>query len=133
MRVIYSPYPPHSLLTTIHAALGTRMHSGPHTKSMHLQHGRPSSAHACQLTTFLIVTDMYIHHVHTYIIFLCQPADVRGCNIYGVLRAGRSSSAESLVFSAPYPSPREASNLHGLAVMLSLAEYFKSEFYDYCL
>ena len=42
------------------------MHSGPHTKSMHLRHGRPSCAHACQLMTFLIVTDsyicMYIHH-----------------------------------------------------------------------
>ena len=50
-----------------------------------------------------------------------------GSNVYGILRAGRSSSAESLVFSAPYPSPGTASNLHGLAVMLSLAEYFHSE------
>ena len=53
-----------------------------------------------------------------------------GCNVYGILRAGRSSSAESLVFSAPYTSTasEESSNLHGLAVMLGLAEYFTSEF-----
>ena len=36
------------------------MHSGPRAKSMHLWCGQPSCAHACQLTTFLIVTDTYI-------------------------------------------------------------------------
>ena len=53
-----------------------------------------------------------------------QAASVNGRSVYGVLRAGRASSAESLVFSAP---SGEAANTHGLAVMLSLAKYFKSE------
>jgi glycosylphosphatidylinositol transamidase len=55
-----------------------------------------------------------------------QAASVSGRNVYGVLRAGRASSAESLVFSAP---SGEAANTHGLAVMLSLAKYFKSKNY----
>ena len=53
-----------------------------------------------------------------------QVAFVSGTNVYGILRAGRSSSAESLVFSAP---SGDVDNTHGLAVMLSLAKYFKSE------
>ena len=44
--------------------LGINMCSGPHAKSMHLRCSQPSSARTCQLTTFLIVTDTYIH---TYI------------------------------------------------------------------
>ncbi|CAI8038880.1 Glycosylphosphatidylinositol anchor attachment 1 protein [Geodia barretti] len=55
-----------------------------------------------------------------------QAASVSGRSVYGVLRAGRASSAESLVFSAP---SGEAANTHGLAVMLSLAKYFKSKNY----
>ena len=55
-----------------------------------------------------------------------QSASVSGRNVYAILRAGRSSSAESLVFSAP---TGDAPNTHGLAVMLSLAKYFKSELF----
>ena len=53
-----------------------------------------------------------------------QSPSVSGQNIYGILRAGRSSSAESLVFSAP---SGDGTNTHGLAVMLSLARYFQGE------
>ena len=42
--------------------LGIHMRSGPHANSMHLRHGRPSCARACQLMTFLIVMDTYVHH-----------------------------------------------------------------------
>ena len=58
---------------------------------------------------------------------ILQEAEVTGCNVYGILRAGRSSSAESLILSAPYTLHKGASNLHGLAVMLGLADYFKSK------
>jgi len=58
---------------------------------------------------------------------LCQRVGVAGCNVYAILRAGRSSSVEALVLSAPHPSPGGGSTLHGLATMLALAEYFKSE------
>ena len=44
----------------LHGLLEIRMHSGPRAKFMHLRRGRPSCACACQLTTFLIVTDTYI-------------------------------------------------------------------------
>ena len=53
-----------------------------------------------------------------------QSTSVSGRNVYGILRAGRSSSAESLVFSAP---SGEVANTHGLAVMMSLAKYFRSK------
>ena len=35
--------------------------------------------------------------LHSY-----QTVDVAGCNVYGILRAGRSSSVEALVLSVPY-------------------------------
>lgn len=38
------------------------MRSGPRGKSVHLWRSRPSCAHTCQLMTFLIMTDTYIHH-----------------------------------------------------------------------
>lgn len=58
-----------------------------------------------------------------------DPASLSGRNVYGILRAGRASSAESLVFSCP--TGEDGPNTHGLAVMLSLAEYFKSELHNY--
>ena len=59
-----------------------------------------------------------------------QQVFVSGQNTYGILRAGRSPSAESLVFSAPVGAD---DNTHGLAMMLSLAQYFKSELRALCL
>ncbi len=52
-----------------------------------------------------------------------QGATISGRNVYGVLRSGRSSSAEAIVLATPLQSD----NRHGIAVMLTLAKYFNGE------
>lgn len=52
--------------------------------------------------------------------------------MYGILRAPRSASLEALVLSVPYRSP---SNVHpsttaSLALMFSLAKFFRSKFFS---
>ena len=51
-----------------------------------------------------------------------------GTNVYAILRSGRASSTESIVFSAPF-SVDGVKNTYGLSLMLSLADYFKSELF----
>lgn len=51
--------------------------------------------------------------------------------MYGILRAPRSASLEALVLSVPYrpPSSVYPSTLPGLALMFSLAKFFRSNYY----
>lgn len=51
-----------------------------------------------------------------------------GSNVYGILRAPRSASLEALVLTVPYrpPSSVYPSTIPGLALMFSLAKYFRS-------
>ncbi len=52
-----------------------------------------------------------------------------GRNVYAILRAGRARSTESIILSSPYLSAAEGdNNVHGTAVMLALAKYFKGWF-----
>ena len=54
--------------------------------------------------------------------------DQPGTNVYAILRSKRSAGTESLVFNTPFfPNNGPGrKNLAGIAVMLSLAEYFQS-------
>ncbi|XP_064398574.1 glycosylphosphatidylinositol anchor attachment 1 protein-like [Halichondria panicea] len=53
-----------------------------------------------------------------------QPeVSISGRNVYGVLRSGRSSSAEVIVLATPL----QPDNRHGIAVMLTLAKYFNAK------
>ena len=45
--------------------------------------------------------------------------------MYAIMRAGRAKSTESIVLSAPYLSKMDVSNAYGVAIMLSLAKYFR--------
>ena len=56
-----------------------------------------------------------------------QSNSVSGRNVYGILRAGRALGTESIVLSSPYLSHNLEKNHYGVAVMLALIEYFKSE------
>lgn len=50
-----------------------------------------------------------------------------GRNVYGILRAPRSASIESIVLSVPYRAPSSVfpSTLPGLAVMFQIAQFFR--------
>ncbi|XP_050545919.1 glycosylphosphatidylinositol anchor attachment 1 protein [Daktulosphaira vitifoliae] len=54
-----------------------------------------------------------------------------GRNIYGILRAPRGASTESIVLSVPYRSPISIlpSTLPGLAIMFQLAQFFRQQKY----
>ncbi|XKL67971.1 hypothetical protein PGB90_003462 [Kerria lacca] len=54
-----------------------------------------------------------------------------GSNVYGILRAPRSASLEALVLAVPYRAPSSVylSTLPGLALMFSLAKYFRRQKY----
>lgn len=55
-----------------------------------------------------------------------QSAHLSGRNVYGILRAGRSLSTESIILSAPLSLAADnLSNSNGIAVMLAVANYFK--------
>jgi len=56
-----------------------------------------------------------------------QVPDVSGKNVYGILRSGRSTSAEAIVLTAPV----HPLNRHGLAVVLALAKYFNGKLIDH--
>ena len=63
MKTFFGDTRTHMKYVHVHIiVLGIHMRSGPHANSMHLRHGRPSCARACQLMTFLIVMDTYVHH-----------------------------------------------------------------------
>ena len=51
---------------------------------------------------------------------------VSGTNVYAILRAGRALGTESLILSAPHQS-YNSNNSCGIAVMMALANYFRSE------
>ncbi len=53
-----------------------------------------------------------------------QSSRVSGSNVYGILRAGRAHSAEALILSAPLHT-QGRTNHNGIAIILSLAKYFK--------
>ncbi|KAA0191011.1 hypothetical protein HAZT_HAZT011698 [Hyalella azteca] len=54
-----------------------------------------------------------------------------GNNVYGILRAVRGSSSESIVLSAPYRAPRSPhlGNAPAIALMLALAHFFSEQLY----
>ncbi|KAF2352581.1 GPI transamidase component Gaa1 [Trinorchestia longiramus] len=54
-----------------------------------------------------------------------------GNNVYGILRAVRGSSSESIVLSAPYRPPRSVhpGNAPAVALMLTLAQFFSEQLY----
>ncbi|XP_025204359.1 glycosylphosphatidylinositol anchor attachment 1 protein [Melanaphis sacchari] len=54
-----------------------------------------------------------------------------GRNVYGILRAPRSASIESIVLSVPYRAPSSVfpSTLPGLAVMFQIAQFFRQQIY----
>lgn len=56
---------------------------------------------------------------------------IHGRNVYGILRAPRSASTEALVLSIPYRPDVgvESSTLHGLAIMFSMAKFFRRQKY----
>ena len=57
---------------------------------------------------------------------LLQESTVVGRNVYGILRAGRSLGTESIILSIPLLE-EGGHNRQGIAVMLTLAEYFQSK------
>ncbi|XP_025419796.1 glycosylphosphatidylinositol anchor attachment 1 protein [Sipha flava] len=54
-----------------------------------------------------------------------------GRNVYGILRAPRSASIESIVLSIPYRAPSSVfpNTLPGLAVMFQIAQFFRQQMY----
>ncbi|XP_050433672.1 glycosylphosphatidylinositol anchor attachment 1 protein [Adelges cooleyi] len=54
-----------------------------------------------------------------------------GRNVYGILRAPRSASTESIVLSVPYRAPMSIfpSTLPGLAIMFQIAQFFRQQKY----
>ena len=51
---------------------------------------------------------------------------VSGTNVYAILRAGRALGTESIILSTPHQS-YSSNNSYGIAVMMALANYFRSE------
>ena len=49
---------------------------------------------------------------------------MRGSNVYAILRTQRAQSTESIVLASPYQAE---DNIHGAAIMLALAKYFKGD------
>jgi len=60
--------------------------------------------------------------------FLYISQKYTGRNVYGILRAPRSASIESIVLSVPYRAPSSVfpSTMPGLAVMFQIAQFFRS-------
>ena len=50
-----------------------------------------------------------------------------GQNVYAVIRAPRGDATEAIVLVAPWRTAGEESNIHGVALALTLARYFKSK------
>ena len=67
----------------------------------------------------------------TYPMNLLNNQTVKGENIYGILRAPRASSTESMVMSTPLrPSATGIGRTDGsVALLLSMAKYMKSKYY----
>lgn len=65
----------------------------------------------------------YLYHVG------CVIQSFTGRNVYGVLRAVRGASTESIVVSAPYRAPHSVhpSNTPAIALMLAMAHFFAGQ------
>ncbi|PIK53717.1 putative glycosylphosphatidylinositol anchor attachment 1 protein-like [Apostichopus japonicus] len=65
--------------------------------------------------------------------FLNSPEDVRGTNVFAILRAPRIAGTEAVVFSIPYRGKalekEMGSTNHGIALMMSLAKHFIQQSY----
>lgn len=57
----------------------------------------------------------------------------KGKNVYGILRAPRIGSTESIVISVPYrpPESMHAEITHGVPLMLAFAEFARSMFFSF--
>lgn len=70
-------------------------------------------------------------HVHNYTLRypFAGGKEFQGKNIYGILRAPRTSSTEGLVFSTPYrpPSSYHTEITASLPVLLAFAEFARSK------
>ncbi|CAI9570584.1 unnamed protein product [Staurois parvus] len=60
-------------------------------------------------------------------ILVCLLQMVKGTNVYGILRAPRSASTESLVLSVPCSEGQN--NNQAVGLLLSLASYFRGQIY----
>lgn len=58
---------------------------------------------------------------------LSMNEEINGTNIYGILRAPRTSRSEAIVFMIPWKQGT-ADSYDELVFMLSLAEHFRSEY-----
>lgn len=51
-----------------------------------------------------------------------------GQNVYGIIQAPRGDATEAIVLVAPWSTAGGELNIHGVALALTLARYFKSMF-----
>lgn len=63
--------------------------------------------------------EVYHHNFSTH--------QIKGSNVYGILRAGRSSSTEALLLSAPISLGVNEEKNFGIVILLGLADYLSSK------
>ncbi|XP_027196853.2 glycosylphosphatidylinositol anchor attachment 1 [Dermatophagoides pteronyssinus] len=75
--------------------------------------------------------EVYEHKFQFKYPFGYEQSTVDGLNLYAIFRAPRAASTESIVISAPYRSPSNpnGSTLPSIALMYSLAKFFKTKNY----
>lgn len=61
--------------------------------------------------------------------FVGKEKQHNGTNVYAIIRGERSTSSESIVLCAPYRKNDKSDTLSGIALTLSLANYFSSKSY----
>lgn len=73
--------------------------------------------------------EVYVHN-YTLIYPFAEGKIFQGKNVYGILRAPRTSSTEGIVFSAPYRLPSSVHNeiTASVPVLLAFAEFARSAF-----
>ncbi|XP_013790376.1 glycosylphosphatidylinositol anchor attachment 1 protein-like [Limulus polyphemus] len=74
--------------------------------------------------------DVYDHNYTLHYPFGSKP-NFTGKNLYAILRAPRAASTEAILLSVPYRTPenQHGSTLPGIALMLSLAKFFRRQLY----
>ena len=77
--------------------------------------------------------EVYEHKFRFTYPFGYEKPAVEGLNLYAIFRAPRAASTESIVISAPYRSPSNpnGSTLPSIALMYSLAKFFKSKYNNF--
>lgn len=73
--------------------------------------------------------------MNTIILIKCGPnmfKVYKGTNVYGILRAPRTSSLEALVVTAPFRSmdSHQKGTAAGIALMLAFAKFARREYYN---